>query len=95
MPCMGWFSWDMMWLTSAWKKFAAPHFHTARHPGPHFDLWSVILTPYSAIAHMQMMTETRGKQVAPTPEKVLRDLAKNASKAIPRFEEKEPIIGVK
>ncbi|KAF3051190.1 hypothetical protein E8E11_011182 [Didymella keratinophila] len=42
-----------------------------------------------------MMAETEGKQAVPTPEKVLRDLAKNASKAIPRFEEKEPITGVK
>jgi hypothetical protein len=42
-----------------------------------------------------MMAEIEGRQKIPTPEKVLRDLAKNASKAIPRFEEKEPIIGVK
>jgi len=44
---------------------------------------------------MQMMAETGVKQAVPTPEKILRDLAKNASKAIPRFEEKEPITGVK
>lgn len=35
------------------------------------------------------------KQSIPTPEKVLRDLARNASKVIPLFEEKEPIVGVK
>jgi hypothetical protein len=41
------------------------------------------------------MAETEDKRTVPTPEKVLRDLAKNASKAISRFEEKEPITGVK
>ncbi|KAJ4334469.1 hypothetical protein N0V95_009156 [Ascochyta clinopodiicola] len=41
------------------------------------------------------MAEAEGKQTIPTPEKTLRDLAKNASKAIPPFEEKEPITGVK
>ena len=41
------------------------------------------------------MAEVGQKQTIPTPEKVLRDLAKNASKAIPHFEEKEPITGVK
>lgn len=42
-----------------------------------------------------MMAEAVERQKVPTPEKVLRDLAKNASKAIPRFDEKEPINGVK
>ena len=41
------------------------------------------------------MAEAQEQQKVPTPEKVLRELAKNASKAIPRFEEKEPITGVK
>ncbi|KZM23545.1 hypothetical protein ST47_g5314 [Ascochyta rabiei] len=41
------------------------------------------------------MAGAEGKQTIPTPEKALRDLAKNASKAIPRFAEKEPITGVK
>jgi hypothetical protein len=41
------------------------------------------------------MAEVESRLVIPTPEKVLRDLAKNASKVIPQFEEKEPIIGVK
>ncbi|XPS80567.1 hypothetical protein M3J07_012543 [Ascochyta lentis] len=41
------------------------------------------------------MAEVEGKPILPTPEKALRDLAKNASKAVPRFEEKEPIAGVK
>jgi hypothetical protein len=44
---------------------------------------------------MPMMAQTEGRQAVPTSEKVLRDLAKNASKAIPRFEEKELITGVK
>jgi len=43
----------------------------------------------------RMMAEAVERQRVPTPEKVLRDLAKNASKAIPRFDEKEPINGVK
>ena len=42
-----------------------------------------------------MMAETEGRKAIPTPEKVLRDLAKNAFNAIPQFEEKEPITGVK
>ncbi|KAJ4369525.1 hypothetical protein N0V86_009360 [Didymella sp. IMI 355093] len=41
------------------------------------------------------MAEIEGRQAVPTPEKTLRDLAKNATKVIPRFEEKEPITGVK
>ncbi|KAF2624779.1 HEAT repeat protein-like protein [Macroventuria anomochaeta] len=41
------------------------------------------------------MAEAEERQRVPTPEKVLRDLAKNASKAIPRFEEKEPITGLR
>lgn len=41
------------------------------------------------------MAEAEGKNTIPTPENLLRGLAKNASKAIPRFEEKEPITGVK
>jgi hypothetical protein len=41
------------------------------------------------------MAEIEGRQAIPTPERTLRDLAKNASKVIPRFEEKEPITGVK
>lgn len=41
------------------------------------------------------MAEALEIQKVPTPEKALRDLAKNASKAIPQFEEKEPITGVK
>ena len=45
--------------------------------------------------HIQMMAETEGRKAIPTPEKVLRDLAKNAFNAIPQFEEKEPIAGVK
>ncbi|KAJ8109246.1 hypothetical protein OPT61_g7601 [Boeremia exigua] len=41
------------------------------------------------------MAEATEEQTVPTPEKVLRDLAKNASKAIPQFDQKEPITGVK
>ncbi|KAF3033882.1 hypothetical protein E8E12_002463 [Didymella heteroderae] len=41
------------------------------------------------------MPENEGRQAIPTPEKILRDLAKNASKVIPRFGDKEPITGVK
>jgi hypothetical protein len=41
------------------------------------------------------MAEAEKQTNVPVSEPVLRDLAKNASKAIPRFEEKEAIIGVK
>ncbi|KAF2996069.1 hypothetical protein E8E13_004007 [Curvularia kusanoi] len=41
------------------------------------------------------MAEVEGQARIPTSEPVLRDLAKNASKAIPKFEEKEAITGVK
>jgi hypothetical protein len=34
-------------------------------------------------------------QSVPISEKTLRDLARNASKALPNFAEKEPAIGVK
>jgi hypothetical protein len=41
------------------------------------------------------MAEAEKQTNVPVLEPVLRDLAKDASKAIPRFEEKEAIIGVK
>jgi hypothetical protein len=41
------------------------------------------------------MAETEKQSIIPVPETVLRDLAKNASKAIPRFDKKEAIVGVK
>lgn len=41
------------------------------------------------------MVQDEEDLMVPTPEKELRDLARNASKAIPRFDEKEPTTGVK
>jgi hypothetical protein len=80
-------------MTKHSKRIAAPHFVTAQTAAQ--NLWSVTLIPLSTIEHIGAMAEAEQKPVIPTPEKVLRDLAKNASKVIPQFEEKEPVTGVK
>ena len=63
-------------------------------PSPQF-LWSVTLALHSTVTQSAAMAEAEKQTKVPVSEPVLRDLAKNASKAIPRFEEKEAIIGVK
>lgn len=51
--------------------------------------------PLSTIVQPGTMAEAEKKLEVPTPEIVLRDLAKKATKVIPRFEEKEAAAGVK
>lgn len=82
-------------VTSA-KKFGRGQMWGASQPEPSpQNLWSVTLALQSTIAQCATMAEVEGQARIPTPESVLRDLAKNASKAIPKFEEKEAITGVK
>ena len=64
------------------------------HHNPHF-LWPVTIALHSTVTRSATMAEAESQTNIPVSEPVLRDLAKNASKAIPHFEEKEAVIGVK
>ena len=77
------------------KKFGNGKCGAHHNLNPPQFLWPVTIALHSTVTRSATMAEAENQTNIPVSEPVLRDLAKNASKAIPQFEEKEAITGVK